>query len=419
MQPGYGMKNLPPDKRPFRVLLVNQAFYPDHVATAQYLTDLARELTRMGCQVTAVAGSRAYDNPSRRFPVREEWEGVRIRRIWTPGLGKGAKWKRLVDFGTFWISAIWTLAWLPRHDVTISLTSPPLISTLATLFSVLKGGQSLPWIMDLNPDEAVAAGWLRQGSLAERFMSAAQNWSFGRAAGIVVLDRFMADRVAAKGVPAEKIHTIPPWSQGQAQTHDAAGREAFRRTHGLQDKFVIMYAGNHSPCHPLDTVLDAADQLRSREDIHFLFVGGGSEFAKVQAFAKEKALTSITCLPYQPREQLSASLSSADLHLVVMGDAFLGMVHPCKIYNIAALGVPFLFVGPTPSHVSDLIAAMSPPPGYARVARHGDSVAVRRHMEEAAALRLPPLREPSPALAAFAEETLLPKLATLALSASK
>ena len=71
-----------------KILLLNQCFYPDYVATAQYLTDLALGLRAAGHEVTVVASSRGYDKPETRFPVRETWEGIEIHRIWTPGLGR-------------------------------------------------------------------------------------------------------------------------------------------------------------------------------------------------------------------------------------------------------------------------------------------------------------------------------------------
>ncbi|MBE7495700.1 MAG: glycosyltransferase family 4 protein [Verrucomicrobiaceae bacterium] len=367
-----------------RVLLLNQCFHPDHVATAQHLGDLALELVKAGHEVTAVASSRGYDDPARRFPVRETWNGVEIRRIWTPGLGKKAKWRRLVDFAVFWLNAARILLLLPRHDVTVCLTSPPLISTLGTLAAKLKGGAVVPWVMDLNPDEAVAAGWLKAGGLAERTLTCIQNWSFRQAARIIALDRFMAARLIAKGVRPDVIHTDAPWSHDQAVRFDAAARAAFRAKHGLGGKFVVMYSGNHSPCHPLDTVLAAAEALKAEPDIHFLFVGGGSEFKKVQAFQQDRALSNITTLPYQPMSELSGSLSSADLHLVVMGAPFVGIVHPCKIYNILTLGLPFLFIGPEESHGGDLARRLNDP-GYARLARHGDVAQVVAHVREAAA----------------------------------
>jgi hypothetical protein len=341
-------------QRPLRILLLNQCFHPDHVSTAQHLTDLAQGLVAAGHDVTAVASSRGYDNPERRFPVREEWRGVQIRRIWTPGLGKSAKWRRFADFGVFWWNATWTLARLGRFDVTVCLTSPPLISSLGTLAAAAHGGAVVPWVMDLNPDEAVAAGWLRAGGLMERTLTALQNATFQRAARIVALDRFMARRLRDKAVREDVIHVDAPWSHDDAVRVDRAAREAFRAEHGLTDKFVVMYSGNHSPCHPLNTLTDAARRLRDDARIQFLFIGGGSLWPKVKAFAEEHGLRNVTCLPYQPKEKLSGSLSAADLHTVVMGDPFVGIVHPCKIYNILALGIPFLGVGPAECHLSDL-----------------------------------------------------------------
>lgn len=366
-----------------RILLLNQCFHPDHVSSAQHLTDLALGLVEAGHEVVAVSSSRGYDNPERRFPVHEIWRGIEIHRIWTPGLGKKARWRRFVDFATFWINATLILLKLPRFDVTVCLTSPPLISSLGTLMAFLKGGAVVPWVMDLNPDEAVVAGWLKAGALPERFMTILQKWSFHRAARIVALDRFMAERLRAKEVAEDVIHVDAPWSHDDAVRWDVAGRQAFRAEHGLTKKFVVMYSGNHSPCHPLDTVLEAAEKLAAHETLHFLFVGGGSEHGKVKAFAAAKGLKNISCLPYQPKDQLSASLSSADLHLVVMGAPYVGIVHPCKIYNILALGLPFLGLGPEHCHLADLAEAL-PDKRYARIGRHGDVAGLVAVLKDAA-----------------------------------
>ena len=164
-----------------RILLLNQCFYPDHVATAQYLTELALGLREAGHEVTVVASSRGYDNPQNRYPSHEVWRGIDIRRIWTPGLGKGAKWRRLLDFASFWLSATLILLRLKKFDVTVCLTSPPLISTLGTVMVKIKGGAVVPWIMDLNPDEAVAAGWLKAGGFVERVLSLLQRCDWNEA----------------------------------------------------------------------------------------------------------------------------------------------------------------------------------------------------------------------------------------------
>lgn len=340
-----------------KILLLNQAFYPDVVATSQHLTELAVALVERGHQVTVIAGRRAYDNPERRFSQRETWRGVEIIRVDTLGLGKSARWKRALDFAAFMVRGALQLAILKRPDVVVALTSPPLISFLGALLAKIRGTGFVYWVMDFNPDEAIAAGWLRANSAVARLLDCLSRFSLLQANRIIALDRFMCDRVVAKGINPARIEVLPPWSHDNDVRFDETGRTRFRERHGLNDKFVVMYSGNHSPCHPLDTLLAAARQLSDRDDVRFLFVGGGSQLPKVKDFAAAHALTNVICLPYQSLDQLSASLSAADLHVVVMGDPFVGLVHPCKIYNILHIGSPLLYIGPRPSHLTDLIEA--------------------------------------------------------------
>jgi hypothetical protein len=262
-----------------KFLLLNQCFYPDVVSTAQHLTDLARELSARGHEVTVIASDRGYDDPSVRFRRRETWNNIRIIRIPSLSVGKSTRWRRVLNFGSFAIVCALRLLVLGRFDVVVALTSPPLISFLAALMVRFNGGRFCFWVMDLNPDEAIAAGWLRKDSFAARVLESMLRYSFKQAERTIVLDRFMRDRVVAKGANPHSVTIVPPWSHDDAVSFSLEGREEFRRKHGLMDRFVVMYSGNHSPCHPLDTLLKTALNLRTREDIVFCFIGGGSEHA--------------------------------------------------------------------------------------------------------------------------------------------
>lgn len=370
-----------------RILLINQCFHPDVVSTAQHLTDVALSLVDRGHRVTVIASRRGYDNPDLRFPANENWKGVRVIRIGSLGLGKNKRWRRALNFASFMVACVLRLIFMPRFDVVVGLTSPPLISVLGSLFTRLKGGRFFFWIMDLNPDEAIAAGWLGKDSHAAKALSTLLRYSLAVSEKIFVLDRFMKDRVVGKGIPEHKLVVIPPWSHDSTVRYDHEGRLSFRAKHGLTEKFVVMYSGNHSPCHPLDTILSAAGELSAHAGIVFCFVGGGSEFNKAKSFAERHRLNNIVCLPYQPLEKLSASLSAADLHVIAMGDAFAGLVHPCKIYNILAVGKPFLYVGPKESHITD-IASRIENKWAARIALHGDTEAVVKEIREAARISI-------------------------------
>ncbi len=368
-----------------KILLLNQVFYPDVVATAQYLSDLAAALAARGHEVTVVSSRRAYEHPETIFPARETWRGVKILRIFSTRFGKKSKWRRAADFASFLFCSCVRLLFLPRHDV--ALTTPPLISFLGAWRAKLWRARFCYWVMDFNPDEAIAAGWLRADSFVAKFLERLSRFSLCRADHIIALDCFMRDRIVAKGIAAKKVAVIPPWSQDGQIRFDAAGRDAFRAKHALTGKFVLMYSGNHSPVHPLVTLTRAADELRAEKDIVFCFIGGGSEFARIKKWAAETQNPQVLCLPYQPLAELSGSLSAADAQVVVMGDAMLGLVHPCKIYNILTVGAPVLYIGPESSHVTEILANMQPrhPWGGARHGAVGELVGQIRQLRTAAA----------------------------------
>jgi glycosyltransferase involved in cell wall biosynthesis len=398
-----------------KILLLSQVFYPDVVAVAQHTADLGVALSVAGHEVTVLCSSRGYDNPATKFLPTETWKGIRIRRVPVWGLGKKSKIRRIVSFASFFLSSATALILMQRQDVVVVAPPPPLLSAMAALFVRIRGGRLLYWNMDLNPDEAIAAGWMKPDSFAARILGAALRYSLRMSSNIVVLDRFMKERIVAKNVPENKVHIIPVWSHDQAICYDPEGRESFRRKLGVEEKFVVMYSGNHSPLHPLDTVLQAALRLQDNPAIAFVFVGGGSEFLRVKAFARDFNLRNVVCSSYQPLEHLAGSLSAADLQVVIMGDSFVGIVHPCKIYNMLAVGAPFLYIGPAESHITDLEQY----PGIARMGRfvrHGDVDQVvdfiaqlASDSESGASSR--PCRPAE--LDRFSQETLLPSLVEL------
>ncbi len=338
-----------------RVLLLNQTFYPDPVATSQQLMDFAEYLHSQGCEVTVLASRRSYNDPSKVHPAEETVRGIRVVRVAGTGFGKLSFFRRLVDGITFEARLLIKLLFFPRQDLVIAFTSPPLVGFGALLFCALRGGKCVQWVMDLNPDIAFAVGYLKAKSLFGRLLTGILRFSVRRSDYVVVLDRWMRQRMLAHGVAAERIVVVPPWPVSAPTPARKELGQRFRDRHGIGEKFVLLYSGNHSIAHPLDTILSTALQMRDNSDVLFLFIGGGLREKDVATFAAVHQLKNIRQLPYEPRETLAESLSAADLHLVVMGDKMSGLVHVSKIYGVLTTGAPYVFIGPRASHVSDLL----------------------------------------------------------------
>lgn len=332
-------------------LVLSQVYVPDPAAVGQQIADAAAELAGRGHRVIVLTANRGYDDPSVLYPSCEVIEGVTVRRLRFSSFGKRSILIRLLS-GTLYILQVivWSI-FVRKVDVVVVSTVPPMISIAALVISALRRVPLKLWVMDLNPDQMIAVGILKATSPAARLLDRFNRMVLARAVDVIVLDRFMARRINRKLDVSHKLSIIPPWpleDVGPPITHD---ENPFRKAHGLEGKLVVMYSGNHSPSNPILTVLAAAERLHDELELVFLSVGGGLGKKDVEAAANPN----IRSLPYQPRAELKYSLSAADVHLVSVGEAMVGIVHPCKLYGAMAVARPILFLGPRECHVSDIL----------------------------------------------------------------
>jgi len=106
-------------------------------------------------------------------------------------------------------------------------------------------------------------------------------------------------------------------------------------------------------------------------------------------------------------------LSAADAHIVVMGDAMLGLVHPCKIYNILTVGAPVIYIGPKQSHVTEILNRLKSRHPWASL-RHGDVGELVKQIDQLRRDNVVHQRQPPAEVENhFSQATLLPRLVAL------
>lgn len=339
-----------------RILIVNNVFYPDEVAVSQYVSSCAFELATCGNHITVFAGRRDYENPSVKYSKHSIESGVVVERLWSTGFKKVSRLGRLFNFLTFQIALFLKMLFInaKQFDLVVGSTVPPLVPIVTSALCYIHRLPYVYWVMDLQPDEAVAAGYLRPGSLPERCLSRLAMVPLFLARTIVVLDRYMKERIVEKGVPTDKVSIVGLWPSVEA---DASAEDIaqFRATFGFGNGVVVMYSGNHSVCHPLDTLLLSAERLRSDERFVFAFIGSGVRKKDVEMFVVDHQLKNIVSAPYQPLKSVNTSLAAADIQCVVQGDRYSGLVHPSKMYGLLALGKPVLYIGPRKSYICDIL----------------------------------------------------------------
>lgn len=362
-----------------KILVISQVFWPDSASVSQHLTDLAEDLVERGHAVQVISSRRGYENPSILYEKEQVHKGVRVRRLWQTGFGKKSVLGRVLDFLSFNSFMFFKLFGIRsrEYDLLIGLTVPPLLSFIGILAARAKGMKFLYWAMDLQPELSIAAGYLNPGSIAANILSSLGNFIYRKADHVLVLDTYMADHVVRRGAERSRIVVVPVWPVVEKLFEGARSENPFRREHGIGDEIVVMYSGNHSVVHALDTVLDAALRLREDPRFLFLFIGGGVRKQDVTRFKGDHGLDNIRQLPYQDRDNIHFSLGAGDLHLVIMGEGFTGYTHPNKVYGAMFIGRPILYIGPRPSHITDILDRR---PGNIQV-EHGQSGRLVRELD--------------------------------------
>ncbi len=318
-----------------KILIVNQFFWPDMAATGQLLTDLAWHLGP-DHEVTVICSGGSYAGSAAGSIRPEVPPPVKILRV--PGLAynRGIL-ARALSYSTFLLGSLWHELRVPRPDVVITMTTPPLLSIGGTILKALRGTRHFIWEMDVFPDALVSLGALSEHGKITRFLGWVEDLCHRRSDGIIALGPCMRERLIARGIPENLVHVAENWADGSAISPGPS-----RRSGPLN----ILYSGNLGLSHDIDTIIQAMRQFRNDSRFIFTFAGGGAEKAKLQKMCSVENIKNARFLSYSSRDRLGDHLTQADIGLVTERPASIGTVVPSKVYGLMAAARPILFVGP-------------------------------------------------------------------------
>ena len=325
-----------------RVLLLNQFFWPDSAATSQLLTDLATGLKDIGHEVHVICAAEGYALAD----ASADDPGVIIHRVNSLPFVRG-KLGRALSYASFFVSCAWRGLLMPRVDLVLTLTTPPLLSIIGMALKKLRGSRHFIWEMDVYPDVAVDLNYIKSGGLVERMAGFLLDSSRAKSDGILALGECMQKRLLARGIPGSKVHVADNWANGKLI-------RPVPRPYSSKS-LTLLYSGNLGLAHDIDTVFETMDKLRTDPRFRFVFAGGGLLRDSLRAKCQQAAITSAEFKPYSERHNLAERLANCDLGLITQREACLGSVVPSKTYGLLAAARPIIFIGPAESTVATII----------------------------------------------------------------
>lgn len=357
-----------------RIVILTQMFPPEMGAPSSRMQPIVRVLTARGHQVFVATGMPNYPAGTV-FPgyrgkwfMREEKDGYTILRTAYYTVPRNqSKWPQLFSYLSF-IPAVFHSAFRAGPVDVVFVTSPPIFPCAAAIcLAWLRGARLVFDVRDLWPDEIVACGAGREGSLPVRLIRLLERWIYRASDLVSCTTQAFVETVVSRGVDRRKTLLIP----------NGADLSVFRplprdnpvaAADSLGDGFVVMYCGLLGIKHGLETVLEAAQLLQSEKDISLVLVGNGARRLALEQFVAEHKMQNVRFLGERDPQDLPWLLARADLCVTsLLPEPYLEKILPVKIFEYMACGKPIVaaLAGEGARVIREFAAGVVVPPGNA------------------------------------------------------
>ncbi|MBA2312927.1 MAG: glycosyltransferase family 4 protein [Actinobacteria bacterium] len=340
------------------LVVVAPHFAPDLAPTGEIITRIVHELAERSHSIEVITAYPWY----RDHRIEAPWGGRLVRHEDTPWgritrvhpFPTGDKLslvKRAAGFAGFSALAALLGAKGARADGVLAL-SPPL--TLGLTGWTVARARSCPFVFtihDVYPDVAVELGVLSDKRLIG-LARILESFCYDRADAVTVLSDELRANVARKTKSPGKVRTIPNFVDTDWIV-PAPRANAYRQEFGLDDKTVVMYAGNVGLSQSLDLLIEAAGALA--HEPHLAFVINGQGAARPELERRARGLANVKFVDMQPAARLPEVLAAADIHVVPLKRGLARSSVPSKTYSILASGRALLASVDTDSEVTRIV----------------------------------------------------------------
>lgn len=325
--------------QPTSVLFVTRYYWPELIGSAPFSSEMAEWLVGHGRKVTALTGLPHYPT-SEVFPAYREnrgrhemVNGVDVERLDVAAPRRPSAFWRIANEAEFLLKGALALVRrrIGRHHVVLALC-PSILCVALGLLARRRGGVCIAIVHDIQSGLAEGLGMVGGGGLA-RLMRWCERLVLDRVDQVVVLSTEMHDQLRRMGV-SSPIEVMPIW----VDTDHI--KPAANRKHPV---IKVLYSGNLGRKQGLGQIVALAAELAERRpEIEIVVRGHGSQAQELATEIGVRRLTNIRLHALQPQESLGHALGAGDIHLVPQNPEAAAFAVPSKVFNIMAVGRPFV-----------------------------------------------------------------------------
>ena len=318
---------------------------------------MSRCLIERGHKVTVICGSylgsdTGVSGPFLNGQRRGVVDGIEVIELELKYANTDGFIRRTITFFKYVFRGI-KIVFNENYDLVFATTTP-LTASIPGIFA--RWFRKKPFVFevrDLWPELPKAMGVITNPFILG-LMSQLEWLSYHSAHHIIALSPGIAEGIERRGVAKHKISLVP--NGCDLDIFDTM-MQSWRPSEISDSDLLVLFAGTHGIANGLDSVLDAASVLKSRnrEDIKFLFIGQGKlKKSLIDRAIKEKLENVIFNDPVD-KKRLAGLMSSTDIGLQILANipVFYYGTSPNKFFDYISAGVPVL--NNYPGWLSDLI----------------------------------------------------------------
>ncbi|MDM0948421.1 glycosyltransferase family 4 protein [Clostridium perfringens] len=337
-----------------KVVLVSEFFYPYKTSTQKILTELAEDFVEYGLEVDVLTTKNAYREEKQDLRKYEIYRGINIKRVFSTEGNRDSKIGRLLNYITFTTSVFFNLLFKKNYDKILFVSNPPLVPFIGYLIKKLRGKNYIYLVHDIYPDVAEKLGVIKKGSIISKVMNYMNKKIYTNAERIIALGKDMKRVIADKGVDEEKIEIVTNWADSRVNYEKEVDKNFYKK-YRLENKFNILYTGNISKVHAIDTIIEVAKILKNEEDIMFTFVGDGNRKQDLIKLKEKEDLRNIQLENYMFGEEYNNLLNCANLFITTLQQGIEGLGVPSKTYTYMSVAKPLIAIMSENSEIGSMV----------------------------------------------------------------
>jgi glycosyltransferase involved in cell wall biosynthesis len=323
--------------RSLLIALISTDYPPLRTSAAVQLRDLAQQFAMLGHRPVVIVPSPMSD----RHWMIERLDGIEVLRVAAPPT-------RAQSFVRRALAEMWLPFAMLRNvrkspfrsakwDLLVWYSPPIFFGPLIWALRRTSGARTYLILRDIFPEWAVDLGLVRRGPVYLMFKAiAALQYATAEVIGVQTPSNLAY--LSGWASPNRRIEVLHNWL---AVTPDVGCSIAVENT-VLAGRKIFVYIGNMGVAQGMDIFIELIQSLRHRDDIGFLFVGRGSEFAKLEAEKASRELNNVLFFGEIDSSEIPGLLAQCQVGLVALHPDHKTHNIPGKFVSYVHYGLPVL-----------------------------------------------------------------------------